>query len=168
MTFGMTPMPEIYPEIYVDGDACPVKQEVLRVAGRHGLKVHLVGNTWLRGFDSTLVEQVVVAEGADAADDWIVEQAGSEDVVISSDIPLASRCLEKGAQVLGPKGRDYTDENIGDALASRELSSQLREMGAMTGGPAPFQKRDRSRFLHRLDEIIQSLRRKNQGRRIGD
>ncbi len=151
------------PGIFVDADACPVKQEVYRVARRYGVRVTLVADSWMRIPDEDGIELVVVEGDFDAADDWIVEQAGSGDVVISSDIPLASRCLEKGAQVLGPKGRDYTDENIGDALASRELSSQLREMGAMTGGPAPFQKRDRSRFLHRLDEIIQAMRRK-QGR----
>ena len=147
--------------ILVDADACPVKDEVYRVAGRYAVPVTVVSNQRMRVPDRDGIELMVVDDGFDAADDWIVEQAGSGDIVISSDIPLASRCLEKGAQVLGPKGRDFTDENIGDALASRELSSQLRDMGALTGGPAPFQKRDRSRFLHRLDEIIQAIRRKN-------
>lgn len=146
----------------MDADACPVKDEVYRVAGRYEVPVTVVSNQRMRVPDRDGIELVLVDDAFDAADDWIVEQAGSADVIISSDIPLASRCLEKGAQVLGPKGRDFTDENIGDALASRELSSQLREMGAMTGGPAPFQKRDRSRFLHRLDEIIQALRRKQE------
>ncbi len=127
----------------MDADACPVKDEVYRVAERYAIPVTVVSNQRMRVPDRDGIELVVVDDGFDAADDWIVEQAGSGDIVISSDIPLASRCLEEGAQVLGPKGRDYTDENIGDALASRELSSQLREMGAMTGGPAPFQKRDR-------------------------
>ena len=145
----------------MDADACPVKDEVYRVAGRYEVPVTVVSNQRMRVPDREGIELVLVDDGFDAADDWIVERAGSGDVIISSDIPLASRCLEKGAQVLGPKGKDFTDENIGDALASRELSSQLREMGAMTGGPAPFQKRDRSRFLHRLDEILQAMRRNN-------
>jgi len=152
------------PEIYVDGDACPVKDEVVRVADRHGLAVHMVSNQWMRLPESPLVNRVVVSDGFDAADDWIVERAGPGDIVITADIPLAARCLEKGAQVLGPKGRDFNDENIGDALASRELASHLREMGEMGGGPAPFQKRDRSRFLHRLDEMIQALRRESARR----
>ena len=138
-----------------------MKDETYRVAKRYGLDVVVVAAQWLRvPTESWLQLQVVKEDGQlDAADDWIVEQAGPGDIVISSDIPLASRCLQEGAQVLGPKGRDYNEENIGDALASRELQSHLREMGGMTGGPAPFQKRDRSRFLHRLDEIVQALRR---------
>ena len=148
--------------ILVDADACPVKDEIYRVAGRYEIPVTVVSNQRMRVPDEQGIELVVVDDGFDAADDWIVERAGPGDVVISSDIPLASRCLEKGAQVLGPKGRDYTEENIGDALASRELQSHLRDMGTLTGGPAPFQNRDRSRFLHRLDEIIQALRRKQE------
>lgn len=146
--------------ILVDADGCPVKDEIYRVAGRHSVPVTVVANQRMRVPDRHGIELVVVDDTFDAADDWIVEQAGCADVVISSDIPLASRCLEKGALVLGPKGRDYTEENIGDALATRELQSHLREMGAMTGGPAPFRKQDRSRFLHRLDEILRAMRRK--------
>lgn len=148
--------------ILVDADACPVKDEIYRVAGRYEIPVTVVSNQRMRVPDQEGIQLVVVDDGFDAADDWIVERAGSGDVVVSSDIPLAARCLEKGAQVLGPTGRDFTEENIGDALASRELQSHLRDMGTLTGGPAPFQKRDRSRFLHRLDEIIQALRRKQE------
>ncbi len=156
-------MPEIYPEIYVDGDACPVKQEVLRVAGRHGLKVHLVGNTWLRGFDSTLVEQVVVAESADAADDWIAQHIGPGDIAVTADIPLAARCLERGARVLGPGGRPFTADGIGMALAVRDLKSHLRETGEIRDGGPPFTKQDRSHFLSALEEAIQAEARR-QGR----
>lgn len=148
--------------ILVDADACPVKDEIYRVAGRYEIPVTVVSNQRMRVPDQEGIQLVVVDDGFDAADDWIVERAGAGDVVVSSDIPLAARCLEKGAQVLGPTGRDFTEENIGDALASRELQSHLRDMGTLIGGPAPFQKRDRSRFLHRLDEIIQALRRKQE------
>ncbi len=147
--------------IFVDADACPVKQEVYRVARRYGLKVTLVSNSWLRIPHESWLELVVVGGKFDAADDWIVEHVSEGDVVISTDIPLASRCLEKGAQVLAPTGRVFTEENIGDALATRELMSQLRDVGTATGGPAPFGKRDRSNFLQRLDEVIQAARRRS-------
>jgi uncharacterized protein YaiI (UPF0178 family) len=150
--------------ILVDADACPVKEEIYKVAERYSISVTVVSNQRMRVPARDGIELVVVDDGFDAADDWIVEQAGPGDVVISADIPLAARCLEKAAQVLGPKGRDFTEENIGDALASRELHSHLRDMGEMGGGPAPFQKRDRSRFLHRLDEMIQALRRESARR----
>ena len=146
--------------IFVDADSCPVKQEVYRVASRYGLEVTLVSNSWMRIPDEDWAELVVVGESFDAADDWIVERAGGGDIVVSTDIPLASRCLEKGARVLARTGRVFTEENIGEALASRELLSQLRDLGTVTGGPAPFKKRDRSRFLQRLDETIQALRRR--------
>jgi len=146
-------------DIFVDADACPVKQEVYRVANRYGLNVTLVSNSWMRAPQEDRINLVVVDDRLDAADDWIVEHVGENDIVISGDIPLASRCLEKGAQVLGPSGRVFTDESIGEALATREFLSQLRELGTMTGGPAPFRKRDRSRFLQRLDETIQAVRK---------
>ena len=146
--------------LFVDADGCPVKEEVYRVAGRHGLEVHIVANSWMRVPDDDRVHSVVVEGGFDAADDWIVEQVAADDVVISADIPLASRCLAKGAAVLGPRGREFTDDNIGDALASRELQSHLRDMGNVTGGPPPFERRDRSRFLQRLEDIIQRIRRR--------
>lgn len=149
--------PEI--NIYVDADSCPVKQEVYRVAARYGLNVTIVSNSWIRLPDNASVKQVVVDGGLDAADDWIVEHATDRDIVVSADIPLASRCINKGARVIGPKGRIFTEEAIGNALATRELMNQLRDLGEIQGGPAPFEKRDRSRFLHQLDEVIQALLR---------
>ena len=141
-------------QIYIDADGCPVKDEVYKVALRHRVKVFVVANSRMRRPAQGDVEVVAVPGAFDAADDWIAERAGKGDVVISADIPLAARCLEKGARVLGPKGRAFTEDSIGEALASRELSSQLREMGVISGGPAPFGKRDRSRFLHSLDEML--------------
>ena len=142
--------------IYIDADGCPVKNEVYRVAKRFGLRVCLVSNSRMGIPQGELFELVIVNEGFNAADDWIVEQVRDNDVVVSSDIPLAARCLEKGARVIDPKGRIFSKETIGDALATRELMAYLRDMGDVTGGPAPFEKRDRSRFLHRLDEVIQA------------
>jgi len=144
--------------IFVDADGCPVKQEIYRVAERYGLKVTVVSNSQMRTPDEDWLEVVVVEGQFDAADDWIVEHVSKRDIVISGDIPLASRCLKKGALVLGPTGRVFTEDNIGEALASREILSHLRELGTMTGGPAPFGKRDRSRFLQRLDDTIQAAR----------
>ena len=146
-------------EIIVDADGCPVKEEIYRVARRYGMKVTLVANSWMRVPDEKGIELVVVGERFDAADDWIAQRASRNDVVVSADIPLAARCLENGARVLGPRGREFTDDSIGEALASRELQVHLRELGTMTGGPAPLEKKDRSRFLQRLDAIIQSVRR---------
>ena len=130
------------------------------MAKRYGLKVTLVSNARMRTPQEDWLKLVVVDGQFDAADDWIVEHVRPQDIVISGDIPLASRCLEKGALVLGPTGRVFTEENIGDALASRELLSRLRELGTMTGGPASFEKRDRSRFLQRLDEMVRAALRK--------
>ena len=146
--------------IFVDADGCPVKQEVYRVAKRYGLKVTLVSNSQMRSPQEDWLEVVVVDGQFNAADDWIVEHVSEKDIVITGDIPLASRCLEKGAQVLAPTGRGFTRDSIGEALASRELLSHLRDLGTITGGPAPFEKRDRSRFLQRLDETIQAIRRR--------
>jgi uncharacterized protein YaiI (UPF0178 family) len=145
-------------DIFVDADGCPVKQEVYGVAKRYGLKVSVVSNSRMRVPQEDRIELVVVNGQFDAADDWIVEHASKNDIVISGDIPLASRCLKKGAMVLGPTGREFTDDNIGEALMSREISAHLRELGSLTGGPAPFDKRARSRFLNRLDAIIQAVR----------
>ena len=142
--------------IYVDADGCPVKNEVYRVAKRYGLKVYLVSNSRMRIPQEDLFELVIVNKQFDAADDWIVERVRDTHIVVSADIPLAARCLEKGARVIDPKGRVFTKESIGDALANRELMAYLRDMGNMTGGPAPFEKRDRSRFLQRLDDVIQA------------
>jgi len=146
-------------DIYVDADGCPVKQEVYRVAARYGLRVILVANSWMRVPGDDRIELVLVGDQLDAADDWIVEHVEKNDIVITGDIPLAARCLERGARVLGLRGRAFTEDSIGEALASRELLSHLREIGAITGGPPAQEKRDRSRFLQSLDQIIQDVRR---------
>jgi uncharacterized protein YaiI (UPF0178 family) len=145
--------------IFVDADACPVKQEVYRVACRYSLEVTLVANSWMRVPDEAWLRLEVVEEGFDAADDWIVEHVHPNDIVITADIPLASRCLKKGARVIGSTGKPFTDDNIGSAVATRDLLSELRGAGEITGGPQPLKKTDRSRFLQRLDEVIQSIRR---------
>jgi uncharacterized protein len=145
------------PDIYVDADACPVKQEIYRVAGRYSLKVIVVSNSWMRIPDSSRVSLVQVDTGPDAVDDWIAEHAGEDDIVITGDIPLASRCLKAGAQVLGNTGRPFTENNIGDVLSLRNLLHDLREQGMITGGPAPFAKKDRSRFLQELDKMVVQL-----------
>ena len=147
-------------DIFVDADACPVKQEIYRVAKRYGLKVILVSNSWMRTPESSWLELIIVDKGSDVVDDWIVEHAGSDDIVISGDIPLASRCLKKGALVLGNTGRPFTEVNIGDVLSIRNLLCDLREQGMMIGGPRPFTKKDRSKFLQALDEMIVKIRRR--------
>jgi uncharacterized protein YaiI (UPF0178 family) len=136
-----------------------VKEEVYRVAERHALQVTLVANRWVTAPPVPWIERVVVEGGFDAADDWIAEHAAGGDIVITADIPLAARCLGKGARVLGTRGQPFTEDSIGDALASRALLSHLRDLGEVTGGPAPFARRDRSLFLQRLEEIVQSLLR---------
>ncbi len=142
-------------QIYVDADACPVKEEIYRVAKRYNLNVVLVANSRMRTPPENWIRLVIVQSNKlDEADDWIAENAGSDDIVISSDIPLASRCLKNGAKVLGCNGREFTDDNIGGALASRELMSELRDSGILSGGPAPFGKKERSKFLQKLDEMI--------------
>lgn len=145
--------------IFVDADGCPVKQEVYRVARRAGLGVTVVANKSIAMPADERFELVVVGRGLDVADDWVAEHAGAGDIVITADIPLAARCLKNGARVLGTTGRPFTDHNIGEALATRELMSHLRDMGNVTKGPAPFDDRDRSRFLHSLHEMIQAIRR---------
>jgi uncharacterized protein YaiI (UPF0178 family) len=147
-------------DIYVDADACPVKEEIYRVARRYGLKVFLVANSWMRAPQAGWLEQVVVDGGPDAADDWIADRVDEDDIVISGDFPLAARCLDRGARVLGLRGREFTPDNIGDALATRQLLQQLRDQGTMLGGPPPFARKDRSLFLQKLDEIIQAIRRR--------
>jgi uncharacterized protein YaiI (UPF0178 family) len=146
--------------IYVDADACPVKQEVYRVAKRYRLDVTLVANSWMRVPEERWLRLEVVGEGFDEADDWIVEHVQPDDIVVTADIPLASRCIKEGASVIGTTGKPFTENNIGSAIATRDLLSELRGAGEITGGPAPLQKRDRSRFLQTLDEVIQSIRRK--------
>jgi uncharacterized protein YaiI (UPF0178 family) len=145
--------------IFVDADACPVKQEVYRVANRYRLDVTLVANSWMRVPNERRISLKVVADGFDAADDWIVEHVRPHDIVVTADILLASRCLKGGAQVMGPTGKLFTDNNIGQAVATRNLLSELRGTGEITGGPPPLKKQDRSRFLQQLDEVIQSIRR---------
>lgn len=147
-------------DVFVDADACPVKDEVYRVAKRHALNVKVVANSRMRVPSDPSVELVLVRGDFDAADDWIVEHAGADDIVITTDIPLAARCLPKGAVVLRPNGKPFTEDNIGDALASRELLSQLRESGEISGGPPPFDARARSLFLQRLEDTVQGIRRK--------
>mgnify|MGYP000212250720 CR=1 FL=1 len=146
--------------IYVDADACPVKDEVLRVADRHGLRVYLVSNQWLRLEVGPLVEKVVVSEGADEADNWIVDQVASGDLVITADIPLAKRTLDKKAIALGPTGRLFNEQNIGMAMAMRELNQHLRETGESKGYNASFTKRDRSNFLQEIERLIQLHKRR--------
>src|SRR6266566_9861256 len=144
--------------IYIDADACPVKDEIYRVARRSAMRVAVVANAPLRVPAGDRIE-LVVRPGFGAADDWIAEQAGPGDVVVTADIPLAARCLAKGAHVLGPKGRPFTDNDIGAALAMRELTDALRQGGEVAGGPAPMTPRDRSRFLSKLDEAVNAVRR---------
>jgi uncharacterized protein len=148
--------------IYVDADACPVKDEVYRVAKRYGLEVFVVSNGRIRVPDDPLVQMVVVSGHFDAADAWIAERVTEKDVAVTSDIPLASLCLGKGARVLDPKGKVFTEESIGDALATRELMAYLRDTGNITGGPAPFEPRDRSRFLQKLDDLVQAILKANR------
>lgn len=150
-------------QIYVDADACPVKDEILKVARRHGLHVHMVSNAWMRLDEGPLVHRVIVSESFDAADDWIAETAGPFDIVITSDIPLASRCLEAKAHVLNPKGSAFTPQSIGAALAMRDLNAHLRDIGEITGGARPFAKRDRSNFLSALENLVRRARREKAG-----
>jgi uncharacterized protein YaiI (UPF0178 family) len=145
--------------IYVDADACPVKQEVYRVARRYQLDVTLVANSRMRVPEERRIRLEVVGGGFDEADDWIVEHVQPHDIVITADVLLASRCLKQGSRVIGSSGKPFTDDNIGAAVATRDLMSELRGAGEMTGGPPPLTRRDRSRFLQTLDEVIQSIRR---------
>lgn len=147
-------------QIYIDADACPVKEETYKVASRYQIKVFVVCNQYQKVPSDSLVELKVVSGDFDAADDWIAEQVTDRDIVITSDILLANRCVQKQARVLGPKGVEFTEDNIGSAVATRELMQNLRHMGEMRGGPAPMDKKARSQFLGTLDQIIQQLRRK--------
>ena len=147
------------PHIYVDADDCPVKDEVFRVASRYGLRVTLVANRSMHTPQGEGFEMVVVPETFDATDDWIVEHVSADDIVICSDIPLASRCLELQARVMNSRGRLFTEDDIGEALATRELMATLRQTGVMTGGPKPYGPRDRSQFLQRLDREVHAARK---------
>lgn len=145
--------------IFVDADSCPVKREVYRVASRYRLDVTLVANSWMRIPNERWLALEIVADQFDAADDWIVQHVQPQDIAVTADIPLASRCVKEGACVIGPTGKIYTENNIGQAVASRDLLSELCLAGEITGGPPPLKKRDRSRFLQKLDDVIQSIRR---------
>jgi uncharacterized protein YaiI (UPF0178 family) len=146
-------------DIYIDADACPVKDEIYRVADRYQLRVYVVSNGWLRTPDFPLVQRITVTEGLDQADDWIVTHAGPGDIVVTTDVPLADRCVKAGARVLAPTGRPFTPDSIGTDLATRNLMTTLRDTGQIRGTGRPFTKQDRSRFLEALDTAIQAIRR---------
>lgn len=145
--------------IYIDADACPVKEEALKVAARHGLGITYVANSWMRLPEGERVERVIVTEGPDAADNWIAERAGIGDIVVTQDIPLASRVLKNGAKAIGNTGKPFTDASIGMALAMRDLSQHLRETGESRGFNAAFTRQDRSRFLEALELAVQAAKR---------
>ena len=145
--------------ILVDADACPVKDEIYRVAFRHEVPVAIVSNAWLRVPQHELVERIVVGAGFDAADDWIAAEAGPKSVVVTGDILLADRCLKSGAAVVAPNGKPFTQSSIGAAIATRAIMADLRAGGDAIGGPPPFAKTDRSRFLSALDEALVRLKR---------
>ena len=145
--------------IYIDADACPVKEEALKVAGRHGLAITYVANSWMRLPEGERVERVIVTEGPDAADNWIAERAGVGDIVVTQDIPLASRVLKNGAKAIGNTGKPFTDASIGMAIAMRDLSQHLRETGESRGFNAAFTRQDRSRFLEALEMAVQAAKR---------
>ncbi len=147
-------------DIYVDGDACPVKEEVQRVAERHELEVYFVSNGYLRPINNRKVHIILVESGPDVADNWIAERIGEGDIAITADILLAQRCLKKKASAVGVNGKLFTEENIGNVVASRALNAHLRELGDISGGNASFSKQDRSRFLQALEEVIQHIKRR--------
>jgi len=149
--------------IYVDADACPVKDEVYRVAARHGLPVTVVANGLIRVPPDPSIERVAAGAAPDAADDWIAQHAGANDIVITADIPLASRCVKAGAQVIAPSGKPFTEASIGMTLAVRNLMHDLRSAGEITGGPRPFSPRDRSAFLAALEQAVRRLQRAARG-----
>ena len=146
-------------QFYVDADACPVKDEVMRVANRHQSMVHFVSNSWMRLPDGPLVTRVVVTEGPDVADDWIAERIGPGDIAVTADIPLAARCLKAGAKVVGPTGKPFDQGSIGMALAMRDLQSHLRETGESRGFNPSFTAKDRSKFLEALEHAVQAVKR---------
>ena len=146
-------------EIFVDADACPVKEEVYRVADRYRLKVYVVANSFMLVPADPLIERVTVTEGLDRADDWIAGHCGQGDIVIATDVPLADRCIKAGARVIAPNGRPFTESSIGSDLAVRNLMTVLRETGEIRSGGRPFGKEDRSRFLQALDTAIQAVKR---------
>lgn len=148
--------------LYIDADACPVKDEAVRVAERHGLEIVFVSNAWMRLLEGPLIKRIVVSDGPDAADNWIAERATNGDIVVTADIPLAARCLKSGARVIGPTGKPFTEANIGQALSMREFSRHLRETGESKGYNASFTRQDRSRFLQALEEAVQAIKREGR------
>lgn len=146
-------------DLYVDADACPVKDEIYRVADRYELNVLVVANMWMRVPDHPRISLITVADGLDVADDWIADHVGIGDIAITADIPLAARCVKAGARAIGPSGHPFTEDSIGDTLATRNLMTELRETGEIRGGGRPFSKQDRSRFLQTLDTVIQAIKR---------
>jgi uncharacterized protein YaiI (UPF0178 family) len=155
----MTPAPI---RIFVDADACPVKDEVYKVAARYGLKTFVVSNSFMMVPRSPMIEQVVVDAGPDIADDWIAERIAPGDIAVTNDIPLAERVLQAGGVAIAPNGRPFTQDSIGSAIAQRALMEQLRSTGEITGGPKPFDRNDRSRFLQALDEAVQREKRRKR------
>jgi uncharacterized protein YaiI (UPF0178 family) len=151
--------PDVNTRIYVDADACPVKDEIYRVASRHGLPVSVVAGNFIRVPQDLLIERIAAGSGMDAADDWIAERAHKGDIVITSDIPLASRCVKSGAEVIAPNGKPFTEQSIGMTLAVRNLMTDLRSSGEVTGGPKSYSPRDRSTFLSTLDQTIRRIQR---------
>ncbi|MCB0351269.1 MAG: YaiI/YqxD family protein [Bdellovibrionales bacterium] len=143
--------------IYIDADGCAVKNEIYKVAGRYKIKVFVVANKYLNIPIDPFIEMCVASSGFDAADDWIADRVVAHDIVVTSDILLAERCVKKKARVLGATGHEFTEDNIGSAVANRELMQNLRYMGEVRGGPAPMDKKSRSQFLSKLDQIIQSI-----------
>jgi uncharacterized protein YaiI (UPF0178 family) len=146
--------------IYIDADACPVKEEIYRVAARHGLPVSVVAGQFIRVPQDPLIERISAGSAMDAADDWIAARAGHGDIVITADIPLASRCVKVGAEVIAPNGKPFTEQSIGMTLAVRNLMTDLRSSGEVTGGPKSFESRDRSTFLATLDQTIRRIQRR--------
>ena len=151
------------PRIYVDADACPVKDEIYRVALRLGVSVSVVAGNFIRVPQDPLIERIAAGSGMDAADDWIAERAKPGDIVITADIPLASRCVKAGAEVIAPSGKPFTEQSIGMTLAVRNLMTDLRSSGEVTGGPKSFAPRDRSAFLSALDQTIRRIQRQRAG-----
>jgi uncharacterized protein YaiI (UPF0178 family) len=148
--------------IFVDADACPVKSEIYKVAKRYGWSVTVVANTVMHTPQADWLSMIVVGNNADAADNWIAEHVGEGDIVVTADIPLAARCLQNHAKVLDSRGKEFTEDAIGSALANRELLDQLRVDGMITGGPAPFQPKHRSNFLQKLDQLIHQVQKQHK------
>ena len=143
-------------EVYVDADACPVREEIIKVTSRHGLKTYLVCDGGIRPHPSPLIHLVVVDQNPDAADKWIIRHIGPNDIAVTSDIPFAAKCIEVGATVVSPTGEMFTNKNIGPVLGTRDLMTNLRETGEVTGGPRPFSNQDRSRFSNSLEKTVQN------------